>query len=58
MRLSPLQEKFVAAFNAAAQTYDSATPVQREVARALVERAAVSRARRPNPRSRRGRLAT
>ena len=45
MRLSPIQEKIVAAFNAAAQTYDSATPVQREVARALVERAAaVSRA--------------
>ena len=45
MRLSPIQEKIVAAFNAAAKTYDFATPVQREVARALVERAAaVSRA--------------
>ncbi|MCI4679554.1 methyltransferase domain-containing protein [Rhodoblastus acidophilus] len=30
----------VAAFDAAAETYDSATPVQREVARALVSRAA------------------
>ncbi len=39
MRLSPIQEKIVAAFNAAAQTYDSATPIQREVARVLVSRA-------------------
>jgi malonyl-CoA O-methyltransferase len=39
MSLSPLQQRIVAAFNAAAQTYDSVTPVQRAVARALVERA-------------------
>lgn len=34
------QERIVAAFNAAARTYDSATPIQREVARTLVARAA------------------
>ncbi len=36
------RDPIVAAFDAAAETYDSATPVQREVARALVFRAAAA----------------
>ena len=43
MRLTRSSKDIVAAFNAAAQTYDAATPVQRDVARELVAaRAAIA----------------